>query len=288
MKKILIFFGAILIIVFGYSLQKSNATDNDSQSKYSVEYNFPYAVKLDEWVKTIALDDETTDQSANQRFLRESKSRKHLPISIDINVEDLNPYGMGIYFNMNEEVPSIFYPVTIENIQTKEITILDEEDKTRNVFVNTELKIQENADKEDVLNVVNDAYYLFYNNAGNISLAINNYDVDKMNDFVEDSVFLEYLLESIDQTETDEVSNTQFEQKNNSSILNAKTEYYDIIKKAWDNQNEYINSIEDPNVKQSLQTAQSAAIMKSDELIIQTPDDAEIIQEALKEVLEER
>lgn len=288
MKKILFFFSAIIIIVFGFHLQTSNATDNEFQSDDSVEINFPYVVNLDEWVRTIKIDDERIHQTTAHRFLREPNTGEYLPISIDINVEDLNPYGMGIYFNMTEEVPSIFYPVTIENTQTKEITILDNEEKTRKVFVNTEVKIQENADKEDVLNVVDDTYYLFYNNEGNISLAISNWEEDTMNDFLGSSVLLEYLLEPTDSTETEEDSYTQFEPKNNSSILNSKTEYYDLIKKAWDSQQEYINSIEDPNIKQSLQTAQSAAIMKSEELILQSPDDVEIIQETLKEVLEER
>lgn len=290
MKKKIILFCAILIIVFGFYSQTSNATENESQSDDSVDINLPYAVNLDEWVGTIGLVDDRSHQKTAYRFFREPDTREDLPISIDINVDDLNPYGMGIYFNLTEEVPSIFYPVTIENTQTKGITILDSEEKKRKVFVNTEVTIQENADKEDVLNVVDNTYYLFYNNEGNISLAISNFEEDTMNDSLDSSAFLEYLLESTDITEMEPENNSynQFETNNNSSILSSKTEYYDLLKKAWDNQQEYINSIEDPKIKQSLQTAQSAAIMKSEELILQNPDDLQIIQATLKEVLKEK
>ena len=62
-------------------------------------------------------------------------------------------------------------------------------------------------------------------------------------------------------------------------------EYYDLIKEAWQKQIDYIDSIDDPSVKQSVQTPESAAIMKSTELLIGHPEDSEAIDVSLKRVL---
>ncbi|WWU66342.1 hypothetical protein QJR26_08185 [Clostridium baratii] len=65
-----------------------------------------------------------------------------------------------------------------------------------------------------------------------------------------------------------------------------KEEYYDLIKKAWQKQEDYINSIDDPKEKQSVQTAHSAAIFKANELLLAHPEDSEAINESLKKVLD--
>lgn len=62
-------------------------------------------------------------------------------------------------------------------------------------------------------------------------------------------------------------------------------EYYTVIKQAWQDELNYINSIKDPHVKQAVQTPESAAIFKSDELLNQHPEDASLINENLKKVL---
>jgi phosphate starvation-inducible protein PhoH len=65
----------------------------------------------------------------------------------------------------------------------------------------------------------------------------------------------------------------------------TEKEYYDLIKEAWQKQKDYIDSIDDPKVKQSVQTSQSAAIMESTGLLMEHPEDSEDIKESLKRVL---
>lgn len=65
----------------------------------------------------------------------------------------------------------------------------------------------------------------------------------------------------------------------------AEDEYYIIIKKAWQKQKDYIESIDDPKVKQSVQTSRSAAIMEADRLLIEHPEDSNAINSSLKSVL---
>lgn len=62
-------------------------------------------------------------------------------------------------------------------------------------------------------------------------------------------------------------------------------EYYIIIKEAWQKQVDYIDSIDDPKVKQSVQTPESAAIMESNRLLVEHSEDYEAIDESLKNVL---
>lgn len=66
----------------------------------------------------------------------------------------------------------------------------------------------------------------------------------------------------------------------------TEEQYYDLIKKAWQKQVDYINSIDDPKEKQSVQTAHSAAVFKSNELLLAHPEDSETINESLKKVLD--
>ena len=62
-------------------------------------------------------------------------------------------------------------------------------------------------------------------------------------------------------------------------------EYYIIIKEAWQKQRDYIESIDDPKVKQSVQTSRSAAIMEANRLLIEHPEDSDAINSSLKSVL---
>lgn len=66
----------------------------------------------------------------------------------------------------------------------------------------------------------------------------------------------------------------------------TEKEYYDLIKEAWQKQSEYIDSIDDPKVKQSVQTAHSAAVLKSNELLLEYPEDSKAINSSLKKVLD--
>lgn len=65
----------------------------------------------------------------------------------------------------------------------------------------------------------------------------------------------------------------------------SEEEYYRIIKEAKQHQQDYIDSIDDPKVKQSVQTSHSAAIAESTALYIKYPDDTDTIDSALKRVL---
>lgn len=65
----------------------------------------------------------------------------------------------------------------------------------------------------------------------------------------------------------------------------TEEEYYMIIKEAKQRQQDYIDSIEDPKVKQSVQTSYAAAIAESTALYIKYPDDTDTIDAALKRVL---
>lgn len=65
----------------------------------------------------------------------------------------------------------------------------------------------------------------------------------------------------------------------------TEDEYYRIIKEAWQKQKDYIDYIDDPKEKQSLQTSQSAAIMESNKLLIDHPEDSESIEASLKSVI---
>ena len=58
-----------------------------------------------------------------------------------------------------------------------------------------------------------------------------------------------------------------------------------IIKEAKQHQQDYIDSIDDPKVKQSVQTPYSAAIAESTALYIKYPEDTDTIDAALKRVL---
>ena len=55
----------------------------------------------------------------------------------------------------------------------------------------------------------------------------------------------------------------------------TEDEYYTIIKDAWQKQKDYIKSIEDSKVKQSVQTSRSAAIMEANRLLIEHPEDSD-------------
>lgn len=69
------------------------------------------------------------------------------------------------------------------------------------------------------------------------------------------------------------------------TTTSVEDEYYQAIKGAWEKQKEYINSIEDPNVKQSVQTPTGAATGEATRLQMENPEDSELIDNILKQVL---
>lgn len=71
-----------------------------------------------------------------------------------------------------------------------------------------------------------------------------------------------------------------------SSNTEKKNEtYYKKIKDAWQKEKDYVDSLADPSVKQSVQTPFSAANNMAWELEMNHPSDSELIQRALKKVL---
>lgn len=65
----------------------------------------------------------------------------------------------------------------------------------------------------------------------------------------------------------------------------TEEEYYIIIKEAKKRQQDYIDSIDDPKVKQSVQTPYAAAYAESSFLYLKYPDDTKTIDAALKRVI---
>lgn len=92
-----------------------------------------------------------------------------------------------------------------------------------------------------------------------------------------------FELDSIQSTvKEDTEQNTQSDVKQGLT----EEEYYIIIKEAKQRQQDYIDSIDDPKVKQSVQTSDSAAIAESTALYIKYPEDTDTIDAALKRVLD--
>ena len=65
----------------------------------------------------------------------------------------------------------------------------------------------------------------------------------------------------------------------------TEEEYYKLIKEAKQLQQDYIDSISDPHVKQSVQSPLGAAVAESSSLYLQYPKDTNTIDAALKRVL---
>ncbi|MGG7142142.1 hypothetical protein ACQPVP_01570 [Clostridium nigeriense] len=90
---------------------------------------------------------------------------------------------------------------------------------------------------------------------------------------------------SLDSLQGSAKENTQQNTHPNEKQTLTEEEYYMIIKEAKQRQQDYIDSIDDHKVKQSVQTPYSAAIAESTALYIKYPDDTDTIDAALKKVL---
>lgn len=76
------------------------------------------------------------------------------------------------------------------------------------------------------------------------------------------------------------------EQQNaNSEDNSEETFYYKKIKAARQRQSDYIDSFDDPVMKQSVQTTHSATIAESNRLLILFPEDGDIIKQVVERVL---
>lgn len=88
-----------------------------------------------------------------------------------------------------------------------------------------------------------------------------------------------------EEKDEDVQKNTQPDVQQDTQQESTEDEYYRIIKEAWQKQKDYIDSITDSKEKQSVQTSQSAAIMESNRLLVEHPEDSEAIDASLKRVI---
>ena len=256
------------------SQQMSVAQSSSSQQTSSdiQEESVSYAVNLDDFTQELTLQDGSKQTIYHLKF--ESK-QKNQPTVIVLNTKDLNNTGNGLYITTTggEE---LFYPVSIAEEPTKTITVTNDAGKNREVKVNTVVKVATPEDSSDPLQIVDDTYFLFYNNQGTISLATRNFAENTVGTALDTTNLAEYLQEG----STAEEPTTPAESEVDSDT------YYDSILAAWQRQHDYIVSIEDDAVKQFVQTSHSAAIFEANRLQMEHPEDAAIINESLHKVLE--
>ena len=256
------------------SQQMSVAQSSSSQQTSSdiQEESVSYAVNLDDFTQELTLQDGSKQTIYHLKF--ESK-QKNQPTAIVLNTKDLNNTGNGLYITTTGG-DELFYPVSIAEEPTKTITVTNDAGEKREVKVNTVVKVATPEDSSDPLQIVGDTYFLFYNNQGTISLATRNFAKNTVGTMLDTTNLVEYLQED----STAETPATLAE-----SDVDSDT-YYDSILAAWQRQHDYIVSIEDDAVKQSVQTSHSAAIFEANRLQMEHPEDAAIINESLHKVLE--
>lgn len=245
----------------------SQQTSSDTQDE-----SVSYAVNLDDFTQELTLQDGSKQTIHHLEF--ESK-QKDQPTTILINTKDLNNTGNGLYITTTGG-DELFYPVSLAEEPTKTITVTNDAGKNREVKVNTVIKVATPEDSSDPMQIVGDTYFLFYNNQGTISLATRNFAENAVGTALDTTNLVEYLQED----STAETPATPAESEVDSDT------YYDSILAAWQRQHDYIVSIEDDAVKQSVQTSHSAAIFEANRLQMEHPEDAAIINESLHKVLE--
>lgn len=257
-----------------YSSQQTGTVQSSSQQTNSntQEESVSYAVNLDDFTQELTLQDGSKQTIHHLEF--ESK-QKDQPTTILINTKDLNNTSNGLYITTTGG-DEFFYPVSLAEEPTKTITVTNDAGKNREVKVNTVIKVATPEDSSDPLQIVGDTYFLFYNNQGTISLATRNFAENAVGTALDTTNLVEYLQED----STAETPATPAE-----SDVDSDT-YYDSILAAWQRQHDYIVSIEDDAVKQSVQTSHSAAIFEANRLQMEHPEDAAIINESLHKVLE--
>lgn len=259
------------------SSQQTSTVQSSSQqtSSDTQDESVSYAVNLDDFTQELTLQDGSKQTIYHLKF--ESK-QKNQPTAIVLNTKDLNNTGNGLYITTTGG-DELFYPVSLAEEPTKTITVTNDAGKNREVKVNTVIKVATPEDSSDPLQIVGDIYFLFYNNQGTISLATRNFAENAVGTALDTTNLVEYLQEG----STTETPTTPAE--SNESEVDSDT-YYDSILAAWQRQHDYIVSIEDDAVKQSVQTSHSAAIFEANRLQMEHPEDAAIINESLHKVLE--
>lgn len=256
------------------SSQQTSTVQSSSQqtSSDTQDESVSYAVNLDDFTQELTLQDGSKQTIYHLKF--ESK-QKNQPTAIVLDTKDLNNTGNGLYITTTGG-DEFFYPVSLAEEPTKTITVTNDAGKNREVKVNTVIKVATPEDSSDPMQIVGDTYFLFYNNQGTISLATRNFAENTAGTALDTTNLVEYLQEG----STAEEPTTPAESEVDSDT------YYDSILAAWQRQHDYIVSIEDDAVKQSVQTSHSAAIFEANRLQMEHPEDAAIINESLHKVLE--
>ena len=288
MKKIIWLLSSILLLAGCTGQEKvddvqksehsttSTQTESTTETSNTVDNQYPYAISSDEFTKKVSVEGQSDKMTYQKTFARSEEKRYQ---KIVINMKDLNDFGKGMYFlPMNaEDEATIFYPISMQQVTTKEIEVVANDGSKRDVHVNTELTVETYPGNADTLEMVGRKCYVFRNNEGTLSLAVSKNDA-----------WIEYVETSEEDSSnlfTEEPSAENPTPEDSATIEEKKAMYYDLIYQAWDRQRLYIESIEDPKVKQSVQTSHSAAVFESTRLLTEYPDDADLIEEALKEVL---
>lgn len=259
------------------SSQQTSTVQSSSQQTSSDPQNesVSYAVNLDDFTQELTMRDGSKHTIHHLSF--ESK-QKDQPATILLDTKALNYTGNVLYITTTAG-DELFYPVAIAEEPTKTITVTNNAGKKREVKANTVVKVATPEDSSDSMQIVGDTYFLFYNNQGTISLATRNFAENAVGTTLDTTNLVEYLQEG----STTEAPATPAE--SNESDVDSDT-YYDSILAAWQRQHDYIVSIEDDAVKQSVQTSHSAAIFEANRLQMEHPEDAAIINESLHKVLE--
>ena len=89
----------------------------------------------------------------------------------------------------------------------------------------------------------------------------------------------------VNETGTQETANTSVDTGTTTSDEVKEEKYYRLIKKAWQEQKDYVDSITDAKVKQSVQTPFAAANAKANQLEMENSADTELITTSLNKVL---
>lgn len=250
----------------------------------SLNESFPYQVNLEDFTQDIILDNSTKQTTYHLTFTTSQKNEHH---QIVINTKDLNDEGHGIYLYSNGD--QLFHPIRITTIPTKKLNLISDSGQLRQVNVNTALTVMA-TDENDSAEFIGDTYYLFYNDLSTISLATRDFTSSSQRLNNDNFKMIEYLQTNLTNSSDSNYEQPSIEIQSNDDIQSnnsseSKKSYFDVIYTAWRKQKDYRESIEDPEIKQSLQTTHSAAIMEATRLEIAYPEDVELIQASLQQVL---
>lgn len=252
-----------------------SSSAQQTSSEYQEKAEDPalsYAVNLADFTQEITLSD-GTKQTVNHLTFK--SKQKNQPTTITLDIKDLNNYGKALYLTTTGG-DEVFYPVAIADEPTKRITVTNDAGAKRDIKVNTVVRVAALEDSSDPMEIVGDTYFLFYNDQGTISLATRNFSENTAGTPLDTTNLVEYLPGD---ATAETPSSTPV-----ADYPDSET-YYDAIRAAWQQQQDYIDSIDDDAVKQSVQTSHSAAIFEANRLEMEHPEDADLINESLQKVL---